>query len=920
MLPFAVRRRLALLAGLALPGGFALAEDSPAPTAPGPTPPGPVTTGDESRDVFGFKKQTEAPESCEDARTLGCATPTDPFDPVSPVALRSWLSSGYLLRLPVADARHDDVAHFAMGASRDEAGVYFGGASGLENRWTIEGAPADNLRTGNVDTRVPLTFMSGMLVTAGGFAARDRTSLGGTIDVELRRGGTKHEVEAHAWVGLTAEPRERPIANATYQLRRARVKAGPELAGSVVATGPLPDLLGGTTWYAAGIAPSLGLAEFSWRAARLTDVDQDGVPDGLPGRVALEPIANTDERTLDYLVPAMGRVGWTRGRHAVALTLIGHAGGDTVGLSNATQQASGTDRTSWIGDGIATWKGTWKTTRARAQLAWHRSVRRESAHDRDAANIPQLLTAYVPTTLADDPVLAAACSDQAPDPYPEISNCPISAGFFASGGAGALVDTVGDRPSATLDFAHRRGNHVLRAGATFEDSRLVTTTRLTGGEVVRSLFEGHTDRLRFLGGACDEAAGAPCEYASQSELKFRTRYTAAYVEDTFTPSRGIRVDGGVRWELMWVGPRLHFSSELSPRLGVAWDVLGNGQSRWWASMGRSYAMLPAGLGPTVIERNKTVRDVTFLDASSRVIERGAVYSIAEGIQPAAQDELTTGFEIGVSKIARASTWIQRRSLRRGLETVLSNPATGDALFDNPGAPASAGALSPGPGRPGAIPALRESTVVAVELMIAPSPKISVRASYLYGRTVGTWTGPFDPRQGANLYAGTDWDLDATNLFGRLPTDPGHRVFIEAERRGTLGSVDVAIAPRLSVTSGRPRNILADTELGIVQLLPRGSAGRNPLLTQANVRLSARWRGIDFTLDVFNVFNRREATNLDEVYARGQARPVVNGTFEDLVFLKTEAGTTTPAGRRTGFALPTAFQSPLSVVLGVRHVF
>ncbi len=903
MLPSGVRLRVAQLATLAMFGRVAHADDLTAAGKPPPDKP-------DSRDVFGFTKQpTEPPPSCDDARTFGCASATDPFDNISPYALRTWLAAGYLLRLPVADARHDNVAHFAMGASRDEAGVYFGGASGLENRWTIEGAPADNVKTGNVDTRVPLTFMQGMLVNAGGFAARDRTSLGGTIDVELRRGGAAHEVEVHAWAGLTGEPRSRPIANATYQLRRIGVEAGPELDASVVATGPLAEVLGGRTWYAAGLAPSFSRTDFAWRAARLVDANQDGAIDGLPGAVSLETIEETDTRTLDYLIPAMARVGWTRGHHDVALTLIGQATRDSFFLANATQQASGIDRAGYVGDAIATWKGTWRDTHVRGQLAWHRSVRRESAHDGAAASIPQFLSTYVPTTLPDDPALATACDDRPPDRYPDIPNCPIPGAFFASAGAGTLVDTVGDRPTATFDLAHRVGNNVLRAGATLEDTRLVTTTRFTGGELVRSLFEGHTDRVRFLGGACDEAAGGACEYASQSELNYRTRYTAAYVEDTFSPTSRIKVDGGMRWELMWVGPRLHFSNELSPRLGIAWDVLGNGQSRWWASMGRSYAMLPAGLGPTIISRNRTVRDIDFGVGTSREIERGAVYSVAEGIQPAAQDELTTGFEIGIAKIVHASAWLQRRSLRRGLDNVLANPDTGEAVFDNPG-------------RDGTTPALRESSVFALELMIAPTPKLAVRASYLHGQTRGSWTGPFDPRQGAALYGGTDWDLDATNLDGRLPTDPGHRVFVEAERRGRtpkwLGSFDYSVATRLAVSSGRPRNILGDSDLGIVQLIPRGTAGRGPLLTQANVRLGARWRRVDFSLDLFNVFNRREPTNLDEIYAGQSVRPIVCGNLEDLVFLKTDSGT--PAARRSGFALPTAFQSPISVVFGVHHVF
>jgi hypothetical protein len=196
---------------------------------------------------------------------------------------------------------------------------------------------------------------------------------------------------------------------------------------------------------------------------------------------------------------------------------------------------------------------------------------------------------------------------------------------------------------------------------------------------------------------------------------------------------------------------------------------------------------------------------------------------------------------------------------------------------------------------------------------------------LWGKTIGSWTGPFDPRQGATLYAGTDWDLDATNLYGRLPTDPGHRVAVEGERRGTLAGVELAVSTRLTVASGRPRNVLGDSDFGIVQLIPRGSNGRTPTLSQANVRVAARKWGTDFTLDLFNVFNRQAPVTLGETYAGDQVHPIVGGTIQDLVFAKNESCgelscTGPPAARRTTFGLPTSFQSPFSVVFGAHRVF
>ena len=116
----------------------------------------------------------------------------------------------------------------------------------------------------------------------------------------------------------------------------------------------------------------------------------------------------------------------------------------------------------------------------------------------------------------------------------------------------------------------------------------------------------------------------------------------------------------------------------------------------------------------------------------------------------------------------------------------------------------------------------------------------------------------------------------------------------------------------------PRDALGDSGDGIIYLIGRGGAGRGPVQMQTNVRLGATLRGTDITLDVFNVFDRRDATNTDRIYAGGAIHPIEGGGYDDLVFLKTESGT--PAVRRTAYDVGTAFQAPVSIVLGIRRPF
>lgn len=890
-----MRRRPALLASLAaLVSSPALADDP--------------------RDLFGLGgKPAEPPPSCEDGRTFGCETALDPFDEVSPYALRTRLTGRYLLRLPVGDARHDTAAAFALGAGRDDAGPTFGGATGLENAWTVEGAPVESLRNGNVETRVPLVFLDSLLVTAGGFAARDRASTGGAIDARLLRGGDRHELGASAWTTISARPdRTRPIPRGSYQLRRLAFQPLTEVSAAVVGAGPLPRLLGGKAWYAAGAAPNLGATEVRWRAATLTDANGDRILDNISGDFITTQVTDETERAGDYSVPLMARAGWRRGAHELELTLLGTAGGESVYFANATRQAAGIRRDTLVGDAIASWRGAWRDTRAHVRLSWHRSTRDESAADPAAAGIAQLQTAYVPLMLPEDPALAAACLDHAEarpnpeDPFPLIPNCPVPFGFFRSGGAGQLTDSVGDRPVVSGDVAHRIGGHVLRAGGMLDDARLVNRVGFTGGEIVRSLGLDHFDRERLFRGTCSEDPAVPCEYISDVKVNYRARYAAAYVEDTWQLSPDIRVDAGLRWELMWIGPYFHQSRQLAPRLGLAWDLLGGGSSRLFASMGRSFIALPVGVGPTIIGRPRSVRDTTIVGlGESRRIDPGGIFVPADGTLPAAQDEATAGFEVGRPRTARAAVWVQARSLRRTYDTVLANPETFELSFDNPG-------------RNGETPARRDSMLVAVEVSTDPTARTVVRANYLYGTVVGSWSGPIDPRQGQILYASSDWDSESANYLGPLPTDPGHRVAIEGERRGRLGSVDLGVAARLTVASGRPRNVLGSSDLGIVYLLPRGTAGRGPAVAQANVRVSGRLRGVSLELDVFNAFDRETATNFDDTYADGVIRPISGGTEADLLFLKNEGGG--PPRRLTGFRLPFAFQAPIAATLGIRGAF
>lgn len=836
------------------------------------------------------------------AKSASAPAPADdPLDEPPPAALATALPATYLIGLPVADSLAADVASYALGAARDEQGVGFLGANGLETRWTIDGAPADHPRWGGADTAVPLAFLGALHATAGGFAARDRASTGGAIDAALIEGGERHVLDARVYASDSLSPRARRLAPGIFQLRRLFGDPRADASASVVATGPLAPIaraLGATrAWYAVGVAPRLARTSLRSETNALVDADGDQRADlnAAEDGFAYAHLGSARRTTAAWLVPVLARAGIAAGPHALALSIVGQYSRDERTLANATPAAAGVIRAGTTGDAIATYTGTWADTRARVQLAWHRSAITERARDAAAAGTPQLLSAYVPATLADDPALAAACT-----PATGFSPCPVPYGWFASGGPGLLVDQTADRPSATAELAHRFGRHVARIGGAVEDTRLVLASRYSGGELDRSLFDGHLDRARFHGtGTCVELQyEGPCDYTDTSTLVDRTRYTAAYVEDTFHPVPAIAVDAGLRYELMWVGTRLHFSDELAPRLGLGWRFLDRdgARGRAFAGLGRTFAYLPAGVGAVVLPGDRIVHDIQIANiGDTRSLDSGAPYSPAPGLAPTHQDEALAGFELAWDPAVTLTGWVRAARLvaMETTATALANPDDGRAT------------------------AGRETRSFA--LALATTGRLALRAGYFYTLAVGSTTGVADPRQGVVLYGGRDFDTDlTTNLFGRLPTDLAHRFFVEARRTGHLAGIPVAFATRLAASSGRPRDVVSQSGEGVIYVLPRGDGGRNALVTQANVELAARVAGCDVTLDVTNLFDRTTATAVDGVYTIQGTQPISGGTRADLVFARANDGT--PLQRWTPFQYGTSFQAPLAIALGIRRTF
>ncbi|HTJ45328.1 MAG TPA: hypothetical protein VL463_24650 [Kofleriaceae bacterium] len=816
-------------------------------------------------DLFGFADKPKPKAlDCSALGPFGCVFPTDPMEAFAPAAVGARLDAAWLTNLPLADATQDRLASLAAGAARDPFGIVVPGSSGIENRWTIDGAPTDDPRTGGAGTRVPLAFLRSIAVVTGGFVARDRASTGAMIDAELARGGDHREVHAAAWLTLGTPARD--VIDARYVPVTAEL--GDTRAATVAVTAGGPAVVDGA-WYFAGVQARLQPFTVTTTARAYT----------APHTIETIETRAHDANVID--VPFVARAGLDRGPHAFALTLVGTFARDTSFDPMATDSAGAIDLARTTGDAIATYRGRWADTRAFVQWSWHRDVYRERAHDPAAADARQLNTAFVPATL-DDPLLSQACNAPA-----AFARCPMPTGYFAQGGVGLTTDTTADRPSVTAEIAHRIDEHRIDLGVTGEDARLVIARRYSGGVLERSIFGDDRIETRFITlDGSDDCGGTPCTILDSAQTTVRSRAAAAWLEDTWRPGANVAADLGARYEYQHLGGADALSA-LLPRASVAWDPLGGGRSRVFAGVARLVPMLPLRLDET-IEGGPTRWDrIRLPGGTGEVIHDDPGTKLATGTAPMIADDITIGGEVALESALRLGAALEWRTLRRGLDS------DGTLIGD--------------------VPAHRDAGTFTLQLATAPTAHVALRFAYTYARAFGDWSGPADPTLGATTYAGAEWTEGPA--VGDLPSDLRHRFVTEVVTTRSLGKTDLIVGGRAIAASGRP---IGAVDGRGAQILARGTLGRTPPATAADIHVALRRGRFEAGLDLLNVFDHRPVVAVDERYTTDAVAPISGGDLTDLVFLRGDDGAV-PA-RNPDFGRPSAFLAPLTATLYARAAF
>jgi hypothetical protein len=179
-------------------------------------------------------------------------------------------------------------------------------------------------------------------------------------------------------------------------------------------------------------------------------------------------------------------------------------------------------------------------------------------------------------------------------------------------------------------------------------------------------------------------------YAYSYDVEGRNKRQSAYAQDQwtfgrFTANAGVRFDGigGTGSD----GVDYYDTKQISPRLGLAWDVTGRGASvlkgfyghLYEGSMFQTWSRAVPGIGDYVIYEVAPNDSLTEIDR----ISGASKYVVADGIKHPRTDEWNVAYEQQIGTMWRASATYIRRSAKQLINSTLIDGQWSPSAFVNP---------------------------------------------------------------------------------------------------------------------------------------------------------------------------------------------------------------------------------------------
>jgi Carboxypeptidase regulatory-like domain/TonB dependent receptor len=458
-----------------------------------------------------------------------------------------------------------------------------------------------------------------------------------------------------------------------------------------------------------------------------------------------------------------------------------------------------------------------------------------------------------------------------------------------------------------------------------------------------------------------------------------------WAQDSWTIASKLTINAGVRTENEHVpsyraedpGIEFGFRDKIAPRIGFAYDVLGNSSWKAYGSFGKYYDITklemprgsfgaehsvnyyytletfdwpnlsctegPTGCPGTYIEQNDLRHPANAVDDKLTAYFGRPQNTIDPNIQPVETGELTFGVDHEISHSMSVGARYTHKWLTRTIEdNGISVPGVGEVFFiANPGFGLAEQILPPP--APPAPHAIRDYDGLELRLQKRLSNSWSLNTSYLFSRLYGNYgglassdengrTSPNVDRYFDALYMSYDASGSRQPVLGLLATDRPHQFKTQltyTTRWGTSVGVDGF------VETGAPVQSQLSWRGFPVYFKGRGDLGRLPTYSQLNLVLQhdvklPNLHRFNINVNITNVFDQKISTNINNTPYRDSFNvPGLNSDASNAYFfngfdpaalaaqIRATNGTMRP---NPLFNLPSSYQGRREIRLGMKYTF
>jgi hypothetical protein len=496
-----------------------------------------------------------------------------------------------------------------------------------------------------------------------------------------------------------------------------------------------------------------------------------------------------------------------------------------------------------------------------------------------------------------------------------------------SGGLGSyLQGNPGSNVQYSAKSTHVFGSHQVKYGFLYEDITFDEYSFLTGPRI--TLPDGQQSET----GASVEIRPDPAfgeiyrvtfARIGGSVRETSQNFIGLFVQDTWRIGDRLTIKPGLRYEReKLIGTASYtFGGSWAPRIGATYDPTGEGRAKIYAQWGRFFHKMPNNTAARSLTAIPDVRLADYFDSAlTQPVPNGVValgttvhYRTASGsvspVEPGSKAGYQDEFVIGAERDLGGSLNLGVRYTRRDVRLIFEDIANAAMiLYFIPEADVDSLSYflgNPGDGTPptldgiGAFEApVRTYDAVEVTAQRRLANRFSLMTSYRWSRLHGTYEGFFLNDTGESnpgllsLYDFPTNDPSYTEIggpqfgfrgdirylgklgAGPLPTDRPHQLKVYGHYTFDMG---LNVGTGIFVGSGRPLTPMAAGPVyGRIPEAPRGagietvdgSSRRTPATINADLNVTY-WRGlgngrrVGLVADIFNVFNLRRVLDYEQ---------------------------------------------------------